>query len=276
MDICTCSESMNTYSDSTDIYSEIINTYSAGAADADMSTHGADMGDADINTHGADMGDADMSTRGAGTAGSLSGIVLCGGRSRRMGTDKALLRLNGASFLELQIDKLRSLGLNDILLSGPGYLQDGGGVRHIEDEATDCGPLGGMYSCFHAAAHDYALVVAVDSPLISAVTLRRLMAVWTSDVSGGSCHTDAWILTHDSEAQPLLGIYRCGLHSRLSTLIQERKLAVRGFLKTISCKYVELPTAADELMNCNTPEDYDHVRSNPVRNNPARNKPARK
>lgn len=87
---------------------------------------------------------------------SLSGIVLAGGASRRMGTSKAELLLNGKSLLEWQVEKFRSLGITDILLSGrdcPALP----GTRVIPDELPDRGPLSGLYSCFRAAKHSHLL-----------------------------------------------------------------------------------------------------------------------
>jgi len=61
-------------------------------------------------------------SRGEKRPAPLSGIILAGGRSSRMGRDKARLMLGGHTLLELQAEKLRALGITDILLSGEGCL----------------------------------------------------------------------------------------------------------------------------------------------------------
>ena len=101
------------------------------------------------------------------------GIVLAGGRSRRMGTDKADITLGGRTFLEIQVRKLQLLGAADILISGKQAFLPG--TCCIPDMTPGIGPLGGLMSCFPSASQRYALVLGVDVPLISVSTLEGLL-----------------------------------------------------------------------------------------------------
>src|SRR5579875_2032426 len=106
------------------------------------------------------------------------GIVLAGGRSRRMGRDKAVLRLDGAAtLLERSIATLRAAGLEEIavvvatpergreLRSAIPALEK---IRMIADEIPDRGPLGGplggLYSALRAYPGRDVLLVACDMP----------------------------------------------------------------------------------------------------------------
>ena len=79
-----------------------------------------------------------------------------------MGRDKASLPFRGSTLLEWQADKLRRLGVRDLMLSG--CRRDLPGARLIPDELPGRGPLSGMHACFQRAAHPHCLVLSVDAP----------------------------------------------------------------------------------------------------------------
>ena len=76
----------------------------------------ASMDYANTNNVNADYTNTDYASMNPKDNSAISAVILCGGRSSRMGTDKALLTLGGESFLDIQINKLRSLGIDDIML----------------------------------------------------------------------------------------------------------------------------------------------------------------
>lgn len=208
----------------------------------------------------------------------FTGIILAGGKSSRMGTDKALLHLNGKSFLEIQIEKLCRIGAGEILISCRPESQkkhdfstgifttepaDRSGmepvsdripddippVRRIPDLIPDRGPLGGMYSCFSECRFPHALVLSVDTPLLTDDTLIRLL-----DTHISSPH-DATVLSFQGKIQPLIAVYRTDNAGILRELIRQNKLAVRAFLDRLDCQFAEYHGDEKELLNCNTKED---------------------
>lgn len=106
----------------------------------------------------------------------MSGIVLAGGASRRMGQNKAELVLNGKSLLQLQVNKLRSLGIEDVMLSGIGC-PSLPGTRVIPDKFPGKGPLAGLHACLRAAKNPACLALSVDVPLVPASALAHLCKV---------------------------------------------------------------------------------------------------
>ncbi|MBK8068288.1 MAG: molybdenum cofactor guanylyltransferase [Rhodanobacteraceae bacterium] len=102
--------------------------------------------------------------------GSCLGVVLAGGRSQRMGVDKARLLWRGRTLLEHATAMLRDAGCSRVLVSGdyPGY-------ACVPDQFPDRGPLGGLASVVAHAGEARWLVVAIDQPLLDASMLRALL-----------------------------------------------------------------------------------------------------
>lgn len=105
----------------------------------------------------------------------IIGVILAGGRSRRMSEDKALLKINGISLLQRQFQLLENLlGKGNVFVSG-----DRSEFPHIVDLETDIGPLGGLISVcryfFHQNRSQWLLVVPVDMPFLTEQGLSRLI-----------------------------------------------------------------------------------------------------
>lgn len=104
---------------------------------------------------------------------SVSVAVLAGGQSRRMGTDKALLRFEGVPLLGRVLRIVEQVS-EDVFIVGarPAYQEFG--VRVVADGYPGAGPLGGIATALQHARHDRVLVVACDMPLLNLELLRAL------------------------------------------------------------------------------------------------------
>jgi molybdopterin-guanine dinucleotide biosynthesis protein A len=107
----------------------------------------------------------------------LSGLILAGGRSSRMGRDKSLLTLpDGRTLLERQADILRAAGATKLLASvRMDSDPDLPGVKLVYDSAPNAGPLAGIAAGLQAAPAGLVLVLAVDMPAMQAAHLRQLV-----------------------------------------------------------------------------------------------------
>ncbi len=94
----------------------------------------------------------------------ISGYVLAGGQSSRMGRDKALLELAGKPLVEHALTKLRRICTEVAILSNRAGMERFAPV--VEDLHPGCGPIGGLEAALAHASHDWSLVLPVDVPFV--------------------------------------------------------------------------------------------------------------
>lgn len=170
----------------------------------------------------------------------FSAILLAGGKSSRMGKSKAELIYKGKRFIDIQKEKLIALGIDDIVISGFGE-------GMLPDEVPDCGPMGGIYSCLKAIKHNAALVLPIDTPLLSVELLADLMHFHNCDVT---------VLKHGDELEPLIGIYSKACVKPFEELIKAERYSLRRVFPLVQTVYFPYTGPLDEIQNYNTPEDY--------------------
>ena len=169
------------------------------------------------------------------------GVVLAGGRSLRMGVDKAMLQWRGRPLIEHQLGLLREAGLAEARVSGlrPDY----GGVA---DSVTGAGPLAGLASVAGRVADGTdLLVVPVDMPLLTVELLRRLLVE----------RQEALALRFTGAVLPM----RVRLDARSRAFLAERVGAEARKARSLralqqACGVEEIPLAAAEaalLLDCN-------------------------
>src|SRR6185369_14860860 len=111
-------------------------------------------------------------------ARALTGFVLIGGKSSRMGTDKALLRLpDGETLLEHAMAVLSSVASEVRLIgSNEKYADFTATAQIVEDIFPERGPLGGIHAALASTDTDLNLILAVDTPAVTTVLLEYLVA----------------------------------------------------------------------------------------------------
>ncbi len=206
-------------------------------------------------------------------AEDVTGYVLAGGRSSRMGRDKSLLTVEGMPLVQGAVTRLRMVCADVAILSGPANAERdavlGNYARTVPDtDPVHSGPLAGVCAALADCATKYALVMAVDQPNMSADVLRLLVDAGKQEHASGACFTMGQV----PQPLPLLlgRDLRTGiLHAFLSG---ERKLltAVLSGAATEGRMFLKLPLFGAENIfeNLNTPDDMDrwaaarHVSSN--------------
>ncbi len=110
----------------------------------------------------------------------VTGVILAGGRSSRMGTDKATLLLDGVTMLQRSVDRLTPAVEELVLVAAPGRplpeVTTDHPLRVVEDPVEGEGPLVGIAAGLEACRAPAAVVVAVDMPFVEASLLRALVA----------------------------------------------------------------------------------------------------
>ena len=178
-------------------------------------------------------------------------IILAGGKSIRMGTDKADLCYGGRTFLEIQIQKGVQLGIDDIQISG--YRGKRCDIPVTQDRFPGKGPLGGLESCLRNAKHEKCLVLSVDVPLVPVWELKNLMEA--------SCRSGAaiTILKHGEKEQPLIAVYDRCLADAMLKEIMEKKGSVFAFINKNGYGVYESAAPETFFSNVNYPEEYQRI-----------------
>ena len=167
-----------------------------------------------------------------------------------MGTDKAELKLGELTLLELQVRKLRQIGIADIMVSGCRKPVEG--TRAIEDIYPHKGPMSGIHACLKAAKTEACLVVSVDVPLFPAEWLEKLVQAYDGSVT---------MLCRGNEMEPLLAVYDTALASMAEELILSGDRSVRSLFAGSKVNRLEYTGDPDFLLNCNTPEDFEKAKT---------------
>ncbi|MFT3867039.1 MAG: molybdenum cofactor guanylyltransferase [Nibricoccus sp.] len=185
---------------------------------------------------------------------AFTGVMMAGGRSTRMGRDKALLTLeDGRTLLERAFETLWVAGATDVFLSvGAGKKYGLPGAREISDLQKDCGPMGGLAACFVELQLPLCLVLAVDMPTMTPAYLSAL----TADAESGC----GIVPVIDGSAEPLAAVYPKEAAAEVIAAIQAREFSLQRLVRKLEQKkLVRLRTvsAAERrfFANWNSPED---------------------
>jgi molybdopterin-guanine dinucleotide biosynthesis protein A len=188
----------------------------------------------------------------------LSGFVLAGGKSSRMKTDKAFLKFDGETFLEKAFKTLVPLCKNTKIVINKDQKQKFEeafpALDFVFDIYTMRGALGGIHAALRNCEAKFALILAVDLPLVTTETLQKLTRI--SDDFSAIVPRQT-----DRRLQPLCAVYRVkDCLPKLEKLLETNDSAsVRDFLKLVSPKIVEadsLSDSADVFFNVNDSRDF--------------------
>ena len=166
-----------------------------------------------------------------GRSSIVSGIILAGGRSSRMGADKAFLKVGGGILIEGIIRKLSQLSQEIIIVSDSPLRYERFKAKLVEDIYPGRGALGGIYSGLKEAESFHSLVVACDMPFLNLSLLGYMLTLRAGyDV-----------------VLPRLGEYREALHTiysqrclfPLKKHLEEGRLKILDFLPQVRVRYVE-------------------------------------
>ena len=176
-------------------------------------------------------------------------LLLAGGKSARMGKNKAELLYEGRTFLEHMLDKARQLGIERFYISG--YDSPREDVRTIWDHYEDRGPLGGLHACMKAMDTPYCLVLPVDAPKLPQNILEALLTRHESQTG-----EKVLIWEHGVRQEPLIAIYPVAMADTIEDLIREHSAPVFRALSVWGYEQYRLEMEEEQIINVNTPEAY--------------------
>lgn len=105
----------------------------------------------------------------------ITGIILSGGKSTRMGTDKGLIRFRDRSMIEYSLQMIAPY-CNEIMISANNEAYKRFGYPVVQDEIIDIGPIGGILSCLKKSNNEKVFITACDLPEIEGNILQSLFS----------------------------------------------------------------------------------------------------
>ena len=177
---------------------------------------------------------------------AITGCVLTGGKSSRMGTDKALLEIDNKSLLDIAIEKFA--GFTEIIISSArpeSYAFTG--LTIVTDELSGLGPIGGIISVLKASKYDYVCFRPVDAPLFPA-ELHPLIAE--------TCKSkDVAVPISQNKPEPLFACFSKSAIPALEGLVSAQDYKVSKCFALLETAYVDLDSS-DLIRSFGEPRRY--------------------
>lgn len=199
----------------------------------------------------------------------VSGIIVAGGQSRRLGTDKRRLRLwgpAGPTLLEHTLSILAPLCAELLVVLNDPAAWSWLPARLVPDSFADGGAAGGIYAGLAAMRHPYALVVAADLPFLNAALLQTMLAYpRTYDLLVPRSPRPG-TTRNPLNVEPLHAIYCHTCREPLRVALEQGQRQVTSFMESVQVITIEPATIAHydphghAFLNINTPDDLALVR----------------
>jgi molybdopterin-guanine dinucleotide biosynthesis protein A len=186
----------------------------------------------------------------------VTAFVLAGGKSTRMGVDKAFVDYDGRTLLAQALDVTRSVTPDVRIVGSPEKFAPFAPV--VEDIFRDCGPLGGIHAALRASPTEFNLVVAVDTPFVSSAFLQYLISQ-----ARGAPEAAAVVPRVDGGWQPLCAVYRRQFADAAEDALRAGRNRIDRLFDLVRIRVIEqeeLEGAGFSLVlfrNLNTPEELE-------------------
>jgi molybdopterin-guanine dinucleotide biosynthesis protein A len=178
-------------------------------------------------------------------------IIFAGGKSSRMGTDKALLPFGGFKTLaQFQYERMKKI-FTKVSISAKSTEKFNFKCNVIKDsQAVETfAPTAGFVALFDALKDERVFILSVDTPFVSKDEIKRL-------INEDSPYFDATIAVTTRGAHPMCGIYHRSLHSQFTCMLQEGNHRLGKLLKDSKTHYVDFEDE-EAFANLNHPHEYE-------------------
>lgn len=183
---------------------------------------------------------------------NITGIILIGGQSRRMGRDKGHMIHQGKTFVEHILTALNPLA-DKVLLVGDNRSYDTYGIKRVEDKFKDQGPIAGICAGLDASETEYNIILSCDVPLINTSVLRLLI----------EAHDHEFDLIQMSQGEftyPLIGLYNKNCLAQLTEVLISGEKRLTEAIKRLKVKTIMVDDEIKQLLvNINTKEDLKTI-----------------
>lgn len=187
---------------------------------------------------------------------NITGIILAGGKSSRMGTDKGFILLNETPFVQYSIEALKPL-VSEIIIVSDDASYDVFGLRRITDSIKNAGPVSGICSGLEASSTAYNIILSCDIPFINSEIIQRLIEAIdeTSEIIQ---------IESEGKTMPLIALYRKQVKEPFHKLLQQNERRLRVAVNTCNVKNIVLTKEnAHFTTNVNTQNDLKRLENDP-------------
>jgi len=185
----------------------------------------------------------------------MTGAILAGGKSERMGTNKALIDIGGVTILEKEVALLKRVFGEVYIVANEGPLYERFSVRVFSDIFKDAGSIGGIYTALFHSPTEHVFIAACDMPFLNEDAVRLISSIRGYDAVmpdiGGRLH-------------PLHALYSRRCMKTVEEAIRGGKLKISDLLRSLSVKrlsredFKNIPIDSS-VENINTMEDLQRV-----------------
>jgi len=185
---------------------------------------------------------------------NITGIILAGGKSSRMGTDKGFIVLNDMLFVEHIIKALQPL-VGKIIIVSNNSNYDKFGFKRVPDLIKNSGPLAGLYSGLFHSETDNNLVLSCDIPFINTEVLQLLV---------NNIENDFQIIQFKSQnkTMPLISLYKKECLETCKALLNKGEKRLRQVMNHVHTKTITIdPNLEHYVQNINTIEQLNQIRN---------------
>ncbi|MGA8500285.1 MAG: molybdenum cofactor guanylyltransferase [Candidatus Sulfotelmatobacter sp.] len=190
------------------------------------------------------------------SARDVSVFILAGGKSTRMGTDKAFVEYEGRSLLAWALHLARSVASGVWIVGSKEKFA--GFAPVVEDVFRDCGPLGGIHAALLGSLTELNLMLAVDMPFVSRAFLEYLITQ-----ARGAPDAAVIVPRSDGRRQPLCAIYRREFAAVAERALRARQNRIDRLFDDVHTRVIEQEELAGAgfssalFRNLNTPEELE-------------------
>ena len=195
----------------------------------------------------------------SGKIPGVTGVILAGGQSSRMGSNKALLPIQGGRIIEAIYRQFSELFPEVLLVTNNPEQYNFLPCRKVADIYPGLGALAGLHAGLHNAANPYIFAVACDMPWLNNTLIRRLAALHNA--------ADVVIPRVENGLEPLHALYGKQCLQPMEEVLSAGRRRIVSFFPQVRVQYFDqdqiaaIDPAFDSFRNINTPADYFKLRA---------------
>ncbi|HJN63567.1 MAG TPA: molybdenum cofactor guanylyltransferase [Flavobacteriales bacterium] len=192
----------------------------------------------------------------------ITGIILAGGLSSRMGKDKSFIQLDEHKMIEKIIALIRPF-CDELLISANKNKYKDFGYEIIKDKHKRIGPLGGIISCLNESSHELNIIISCDTPNISGKTILKLLQE--------SKNYDITLPCYNNRCEPLIAVYNRNCVEKLELMANSSSYKLQTIINNLNSNIIHFEESdkVEEFININSKKDlkkYLNLKNNTLKN----------